>query len=253
MNIQQSIEKRLSDIEKEHDVDILLAIESGSRAYGFESIDSDYDVRFIYRHKFEWYINVLPKKDIIEIPDDYVGWDIRKTLFLMNKSNPCLFEWLHSPIIYRSNKKIHTMLLDAAQHYFSPLSFIYHYLSMASKNYKEYLNRDIVKLKKYFYVLRALLACLWVKDMKTPPPMEFEILMKSGIQDTVIISVINELLLRKKSGNKLGESCKIDVLNEYIEKMITYFKLYSDSANEKPSEDYLNNLFYNIISERMTL
>ena len=92
----QIITKRLAEIEVEHEVEILYAIESGSRAWGFESTDSDYDVRFIYKHKLEWYLNVLPKRDVIEYPIvdilDYSGWDLRKSLFLLNKSNPVLFE-----------------------------------------------------------------------------------------------------------------------------------------------------------------
>lgn len=103
--IRKDIVKKLSHIESEYDVEILFAIESGSRAWGFESIDSDYDVRFVYRHKPSWYFNILPKRDVIELPivgvDDYSGWDIRKALFLLNKSNPVFFEWLRSPIVYR--------------------------------------------------------------------------------------------------------------------------------------------------------
>ena len=98
---------KLLDIEKEHDVKILYAVESGSRAWGFESSDSDYDVRFVYAHRKNWYLNILPKKDVIEYPItdefDYSGWDLRKTMFLINKSNPVFFEWLKSPIVYFKN------------------------------------------------------------------------------------------------------------------------------------------------------
>jgi len=98
------IQKKLLQIEKEHSVKILYAVESGSRAWGFESTDSDYDVRFIYANPKNWYLNILPKRDVIEYPIndefDYSGWDLRKALFLLNKSNPVLFEWLKSPIVY---------------------------------------------------------------------------------------------------------------------------------------------------------
>ena len=102
--IIETIKNRLLEIEKEQNVKILYAVESGSRAWGFESVDSDYDVRFIYAHSKNWYLNILPKRDVIEYPIedelDYSGWDLRKTMFLINKSNPVFFEWLRSPIVY---------------------------------------------------------------------------------------------------------------------------------------------------------
>ena len=117
------IQSRLADIETEHNVEILLAIESGSRAWGFESMDSDYDVRFIYRHRPDWYLSVLPKRDVIVYPVDdlldFSGWDIKKTLFLMSKSNPVLLEWLRSPIVYRKNSNAFSVLFDASEQYFS--------------------------------------------------------------------------------------------------------------------------------------
>lgn len=127
-----NIEKKIAQIEKDEHVEIMLAIESGSRAQGFESTDSDYDVRFIYRHDLKWYLNILPKRDVIELPidsvNDYSCWDIRKTLFLLNKSNPVLFEWLTSPIVYKKDDERIAKLTKAASLYFSPLSSIYHYL-----------------------------------------------------------------------------------------------------------------------------
>jgi predicted nucleotidyltransferase len=155
-------------------VEILYAVESGSRAWGFESLDSDYDVRFIYKNEVNWYLTVLPRRDVIEIPIedlmDYSGWDLRKSFFLMNKSNPVLFEWLKSPIVYKKNEKFYEIFAEIAKEYFSPVATIYHYLHMASRNYKEYLKRDLVKTKKYFYVLRPLLACKWVELKNVAPP-----------------------------------------------------------------------------------
>lgn len=114
-------------------------MESGSRAWGFESSDSGYDVRFIYRHPLWWYVKVLPERDVIELPineiDDYSGWDIRKTLFLLHKSNPVLYEWLRSPIVYKKDAARFNLLLEASKKYFSPISTSYHYLHMAKNNY----------------------------------------------------------------------------------------------------------------------
>ena len=104
MNMKEKITKKLSIIEKEYNVKIIYACESGSRAWGFESQDSDYDVRFIYFHDLNWYLSVEDRRDVIEKPADGVfdinGWDLRKTLKLLRKSNPPLLEWLQSPIVY---------------------------------------------------------------------------------------------------------------------------------------------------------
>lgn len=100
--VRVNIEKKLAQIEQDYQIKIILAVESGSRAWGFESTDSDYDVRFIYKNNPDWYIQVLPKRDVIELPinaiDDYSGWDIKKALIFLNKSNLVLFERLTSPI-----------------------------------------------------------------------------------------------------------------------------------------------------------
>ena len=120
--IIEIVKKKLLEIEKEHNVNILYAVESGSRAWGFESIDSDYDIRFIYAHNRNWYLNILPKKDVIEYPIvndfDYSGWDLRKTMFLTNKSNPVLFEWLRSPVVYFKDDYFYSIMEQLSKAYF---------------------------------------------------------------------------------------------------------------------------------------
>ena len=126
LKVIEIVKKKLLKIEKEHNVSILYAIESGSRAWGFESTDRDYDIRFIYAHNRNWYLNILPKKDVIEYPIesdfDYSGWDLRKTLFLANKSNPVLFEWLRSPIVYFKDEYFFNKMKQLSTKYFSPIS-----------------------------------------------------------------------------------------------------------------------------------
>ena len=215
------IKNRLKEIEAEHDVQILYAVESGSRAWGFDSVDSDYDVRFIYKHQTEWYLNVFPKRDVIEYPIideyDYTGWDIRKTLFLMSKSNPVLFEWLRSPIIYRKSEDHYRSIKEASAEYFSPISSTYHYLNMAAGNYREYLKKDEVRIKKYFYVLRPVLACMWIEQFKESPPMEFEKLLALIESEKTIYNLIIDLLARKRAGKELGLEPRIDALNKFVE------------------------------------
>ena len=165
--MRKTILNKLADIEKTENVRILLAVESGSRAWGFASPDSDYDVRFIYiRHKDD-YLRLEKHRDVIELPIegklDINGWDLDKTLRLLRASNPTLFEWVSSPIVYRE-----TAFADefraVMKKYFSSKRGLSHYLSMASRNYREYLKGDTVKAKKYFYVLRPVLACRWILD-----------------------------------------------------------------------------------------
>jgi predicted nucleotidyltransferase len=148
--ITDAIAAKLTSIEQEHAVKVLYAVESGSRAWGFESADSDYDVRFIYVHEKNWYLNILPKRDVIEYPItdvfDYSGWDLRKALFLLNKSNPVLFEWLNSPIIYYKDEYFYATLEKLSQDYFSPISSVYHYLHMANRNFRQYLQGEQVKM-----------------------------------------------------------------------------------------------------------
>jgi predicted nucleotidyltransferase len=254
--MEQKIIKLVQDtllkIEKEHSVKILYAVESGSRAWGFESTDSDYDIRFIYTHEKDWYLNILPKRDVIEYPIvdeyDYSGWDLRKALFLLNKSNPVLFEWLKSPILYYKDDYFYNIMKELYKPYFSPISSVYHYLHMANGNYRHYLQTDKVKIKKYFYVLRPVLACMWIENYKEPPPMEFEKLL-TQIQDTELLEHINELLKRKKSGIELGFEPKIPRLNAFIEKTLEHFESVANSFNpkEKPDQQLLEEAFVKIV------
>ncbi|MBL8018658.1 MAG: nucleotidyltransferase domain-containing protein [Leptospirales bacterium] len=251
--IVTAVQKRLLEIETEKGVEILYAIESGSRAWGFASQDSDYDVRFIYRHPISWYLSVLPKRDVIEYPIvdimDYSGWDLRKAFFLANKSNPVLFEWLQSPIVYRQKEAFLDEFKPAALEYFSPIATVYHYLHMATNNYREYLKRDMVKLKKYFYVMRPIFSCMWVQEHKTVPPMEFAVLKNGVLRDASLNNIIEELLARKRSGTELGLAPQIPELNAFLEEQIARFESVAEGfdAAQKPDAERLNNAFRKIL------
>ena len=160
--MKEKIQEQLRRIEEAENIKILLAVESGSRAWGFASPDSDYDVRFIYIRRLEDYLRLDAIRDVIELPIDDVldinGWDLQKTLRLLYKSNPTLFEWFSSPIVYQKTE-FADEFRDLMMHYFSSKKTLYHYISMAEGNYREYLKGEIVRAKKYFYVLRPVLAC----------------------------------------------------------------------------------------------
>lgn len=213
----------LSQIEIDHDVSILYACESGSRAWGFASADSDYDVRFIYVHTPNWYldINLERKRDVIECPIrnnlDISGWDLRKALGLLRKSNPPLLEWLGSPIIYRESAKAMSELRDLSTQFFSPISCGYHYLSMVQSNYRDYLQGSQVRLKKHLYVLRPLLAVQWIEKERGPVPTQFEILVQTLVKNPVIKSQIEALLKQKRQSFEADYGAALPTLNGFIE------------------------------------
>jgi predicted nucleotidyltransferase len=251
--ITQTILAKLDAIEKEHGVRILYALESGSRAWGFESTDSDYDARFIYAHPKDWYLNIVPKRDVIEYPIvdefDYSGWDLRKTLFLMHKSNPVLFEWLNSPIVYYQNESAYNALKTLSTAYFSPISSVYHYLHMASGNFRQYLQTDTVKVKKYFYVLRPLLAALWIEKHHETPPLLFETLL-GQISDERIAESVKRLLERKRAGVEFDLEPKSEALNTFISTTIKHLEESAHDFNprKKPEQADMEKIFVEILN-----
>ena len=217
------IQNKLKEIEQKENIKILHCIESGSRAWGFASPDSDYDVRFIYVRPKEFYLKLEKITDVIEWQLDDIldinGWDIQKTLRLLYKSNPTLFEWNGSPIVYKTTDEWHKVA-EIINRYFIKKSGVYHYLSTAKGNYREYLKGETVRLKKYFYVLRPILACRWILAEGTPPPMLFSELVEKylddGIRDDVDI-----LLKLKMQTPEIGTGKRMDNINNYIEKSIS--------------------------------
>ncbi|MBK8967579.1 MAG: nucleotidyltransferase domain-containing protein [Lewinellaceae bacterium] len=253
--MQEQIQTALSNLEKREAIKILYAVESGSRAWGFASINSDWDVRFIYVHQKDWYLSIDNKRDSIEImlPDDLdlSGWELRKALNLFRKSNPPFMEWLNSPIVYLEEPFVVNQLRDAAVDYFNPKSCLYHYLSMAAGNFKEYLKMDLVKTKKYFYVLRPVLACMWIEQTNTMAPTEFHVLFESAELDEKLQMEIQKLLARKMSGTELGEEPKIDLLNNFLEEKIEYYTEYLKhfKIKQQVGTDRLNQIFRSTLIE----
>lgn len=220
--MRETILSKLNEIENRENVKILLAVESGSRAWGFASPDSDYDVRFIYVRPKEDYLRLEKTRDVIELPIegelDINGWDLDKTLRLLRASNPTLFEWFSSPIVYRETAFAQEFR-SIMQRYFSSKRGLSHYLSMASSNYREYLKSNTVKAKKYFYVLRPVLACRWILDKGTPPPMLFSELMETEL-NPVLLPEVNRLLDLKMNAPEIKTIAKIESVNRYIDSSI---------------------------------
>lgn len=246
-SMRDIIEQKLNDIERTENVTILLAVESGSRAWGFASPDSDYDVRFLYVRSKEFYLRLDKKRDVIEymLNDvlDINGWDFDKTLRLLHTSNPTLFEWLSSPIVYRKHPFADELKAISNQ-YFLAKSGLYHYLSMAEGNYRGYVKRETVKLKMYFYVLRPLLACRYILSKKTPPPILFEELMHTEL-DSALIPTVEQLIYDKMHTPEKGEGLRIKILNDYIEQIIPELKQTIAELPKETKKDWtpLNDLF----------
>lgn len=243
------ISEKLKDIELKENVKIIMAIESGSRAWGFESPDSDYDVRFIYVRNRENYLRLDVVRDVIEWQLDDVldinGWDVKKALQLLYKSNPTVFEWCASPIVYHSSVKFER-LKELLPVYFSKKKSLYHYWHMAETNYREYLKTDEVRIKKYFYVLRPLLAANWILDYDCPPPMLFSELMKKELDDTLKPEV-DKLLKMKQELPEMGLAPRIQILNDYIESSIDMIKKKADEIPAKNQNwDLLNRYFLSL-------
>ena len=247
IQMREKIQEQLRRIEEAENIKILFAVESGSRAWGFASPDSDYDVRFIYIRRLEDYLRLDAIRDVIELPINDVldinGWDLQKTLRLLHKSNPTLFEWFSSPIVYQKTE-FADKFRDLMMHYFSSKKTMYHYVSMAEGNYREYLKGDLIRAKKYFYVLRPVLACQWILDRGTPPPMLFSELLKAELP-VELIDVVNQLLELKMNSPEVKLVKRISEINEYLDESIPSIKravrLLEDSLT--PDWNELNQLF----------
>lgn len=248
------IQSELVRIEREHNVRILYAVESGSRAWGFASRDSDYDVRFIYLHPLEWYLSIREQRDVIEEPISGLlnvsGWDLRKALGLFRKSNPPLLEWLGSPIIYAERYGLAERMRELLKKSFSPLSCLHHYLHMAQGNYREYLRGETVRIKKYFYVLRPILACAWIEKHHTMPPTEFDRLYVDAALSPELTATIEELLRRKQAGDELDMEPRIAVLNDYLGERIAHFSIIAAGMERGDlAVEVLDRLFVDMLRE----
>jgi hypothetical protein len=232
-------------IERESDVRILYACESGSRGWGFASPDSDYDVRFIYVNRLAWYLTVEPGRDVIEVPIsgdlDVNGWDLRKTMKLLRQSNPTLIEWLRSPIVYDEDSIAVSKLRSLAIEHFGAAPGYRHYVSMAKKNFREHLLGEEVRYKKYLYVLRPLLAARWIREGKGAPPMRFAQLAHETVSDPALIDDINRLLEVKMRAGEAAKSPPWPSIQAFIESELALAQEFSPHAGTRPEANALDD------------
>lgn len=245
--MKEIILQKLTELEQSENIKILYACESGSRAWGFASPDSDFDVRFIYARNVNQYLSIAEMPDVVGLPVNKVldigGWDLKKALKLFLKSNGPLYEWLQSPIVYRQDNTFTNELRGLMPAYFSLRSGGNHYLSMASNTLRDDLQGEQVKLKRYFYALRPALACQWIVEKQIVPPMEFDQLRVLISNDEVQQS-IDDLLEQKKTADEKAFITPVALLNEWLTNTLNYCR---EQMPQIPSEmkdaDELNEVF----------
>lgn len=221
--MQQLIFDKLKSVETEKDIVVLHAVESGSRAWGFASPDSDYDIRFIYKNNPEWYLSLWEKPDVIEFMTDEdldgSGWDLAKALKLLAKSNAPLIEWLYSPVCYYTNDSFLKQMQSFADDCFSPIATLHHYLG-TTKNFMEVCEADQIKLKSYFYALRTALAGKWIIENNSFPPVAFAELLPivpTNVQDKIL-----ELQEIKSGKDEKYLHPKEEVITKFLQDTILY-------------------------------
>ncbi len=217
----------LQEIERAHGIEILVAAESGSRAWGFPSADSDYDVRILYRRPMADYLSVLPTRDVIELPIvfdqtlgadlDINGWDIQKALYLALQSNTTLLEWLRSPIQYVRKDDAADRLLGFVQEAGNLDWFAYRYDRPARHALEQILNEaETVKLKRYFYALRPALAYRWTREGRQPPPMDLPSLLAGLSIPSGVLEDIEQLLDLKRIDSEKLTIPRCTILDNYL-------------------------------------
>ena len=249
--METRILEKLNEIERDRNIEILFAVESGSRAWGFASPDSDYDIRFVYKHKTEWYLNLWEQKDTIQFMTedelDGSGWDIRKALKLLSKSNASLLGWLFSTIVYRSSGTFLKEMKTVAKNNFNPVAGFFHYHSM-SKGFEETLGSKEMTLKSYFYAIRTALCANWVYKNESIPPVAFRELYP--LLDNESCFLLDELILLKSKHIEKSDA-PVDVhLIDLAKRIVAENnEVRNDLKNVKSNPEEFNTLFIKTIQK----
>ena len=247
--IVKIVQEKIEAIEQKEHIKILYAAESGSRSWQVAAPDSDYDIRFVYIRNPKDYLRIDKVSDVLEIPIeggwDMNGWDLFKALGLLKKSNPRLFEWFNSPIVYAGqtfSERFKPVLLN----YFSPKNTMLYYLHTAKTKEAHILQTDTVKVKQYLYVLHPLMAARWVLNNGTPPPVIFRDLMANELSRDIYKDV--EILLDKKTHCPEQSVVKrISAIDNYINYEILSLENQISCASDDCSKNWemLNQFFLN--------
>ncbi len=262
--------QKLNEIEEKENVKVIFAVESGSRAWGFDSADSGYKVRFIYLRNLESYLKLKPEKKYIKYDSakyivnssdwklseklDIYGVDLQKALCMLHKADPIFFEWANSPIVYKTSEQWEK-IKEKTNDYFLLRREFFYYFNIAKSNYKLCLKKEVVKLKDFLYILYSILACKWITQGQSTPPMEFENLLDIRIlQDNELKSIIPALIEMKRTSYEDTQIIKTSIINEckYIERYFALLKNIASTVKLLPdrvekSYNELDKLFYDIL------
>ena len=247
--------QRLKDIESRYNVRILLAVESGSRAWRFASKDSDYDVRFVYVHRKEWYLTLIEGRDVIEELDsdgvmDFAGWDLKKALLLMGKGNCAFAEWLNSPTIYYKDEGFFKGVSELKDDYFRKISAVNHYYHMAMNHDKRYLEKRGCEMKRFMYHLRGLLAAKYAAQYGTYPPVLFCELVDRMVDEPSIKTEIEKLVQLKKESREHNTMIVNESLVTFATSIASEIESMFGTFPEDKQMDYkkLDKFFLNMLN-----
>jgi uncharacterized protein len=209
--IVAAIDAKLARVAERDRVDLLIAVESGSRAWGFPSPDSDYDCRFIYVRRRDAYLALFPPRDVIELASDAVfdvnGWDLAKALRLLLKGNAVVVEWLTSPFVYAGDAGFRDQMLALAGQTVRPAAIARHYLHLGERQRRTYFaDTNAIALKKIFYALRPAVALRWLRlhPGAAVAPMHFPSLIAASDLPAEVLAIVDDLLARKAVTSELG-------------------------------------------------
>ncbi len=254
-SVEGLVQRELDGIEREKGVCILHAVESGSRAWGFASPDSDYDVRFIYLSPLERYLSLRPaRKDTIEwVVDetlDICGWDLSKALALARSGNPSLYEWATSPVVYRSGMEWERVW-EVVRGYFSCKAALFAYYGVAQSTKSDFLEGDQVRYKKYLYALRPLLACKYIDENRAQPPVDFSELVRMAAPEG-LRSAIGTLLARKATMTEKEMGPRIPEIDVFIDEALVKYQQVAKEMESDAEKDWapLDKLFFDLVSPR---
>ena len=224
------IGRKLDEIARAEGVRILLAVESGSRAWGFHSPDSDYDVRFLYARPVNDYLALQPVRDVIERPIDaddldVGGWDISKALKLVSRGNAVVSEWLSSPIIYAEDPAFRPLFQPLARDWQTLHGDVAHYYGLARRQWGSFIEgRTEVRLKKYFYVIRPAVTLHWLREGNTgTPPMNLPRLLEDVRLPEATALALADLQARKQAaGEAVGMGARIPAIDDYVREQMAW-------------------------------
>ncbi|MDJ1006416.1 MAG: nucleotidyltransferase domain-containing protein [Paracoccaceae bacterium] len=255
-DVRSAISEKLDAIEADWNVRILFAVESGSRAWGFPSPDSDYDVRFVYAHERDWYLSLTPGRDVIELPIsddlDINGWDLRKALNLLLKPNPVLLEWLSSPVRYRWSeaecRTLEALAVQVAHHF----ACRHHYLHLGQGQWQRHIaGREAVNYKKYFYVLRPALALRWSRSRPEPPPMNLQALVAGLRLEPPLVAEVARLLEAKAAAKETGDGPRISAIDDLIERELDIARNEQPQSAPGAHREAADQVFRDIVERRI--